>query len=146
MKIMKTDEQALRITTCLARRGGQMTQAEIADAERLPPPTVTKLLSQLRRGGVVRTVRGRNGGYELVRPSDEISVAEVMTALGRPLLDGSDCSPDGPLDLVCPHLGDCGLSTVWRTLSDRIASVLEGTSLADLTGERRVMADKLLEL
>ncbi|MBC8424006.1 Rrf2 family transcriptional regulator [bacterium] len=146
MKIMKTDEQALRITTCLARGGGQMTQAEIAAAERLPQPTVTKLLSQLRRGGVVRTVRGRLGGYELARPAGEISVAEVMTSLGRPLLVGSECSHEDPMDAICPHVGDCGLRSVWRALSARIASLLEGTSLADLSGETCAVEEKLLEL
>jgi len=146
MKIMKTDEQALRISTCLARRGGQMTQAEIAEAERLPQPTVTKLLSLLRRGGVVRTVRGRHGGYELARPADRISVADVMTSLGRPLLEGSDCSPRDPLDDVCPHAGDCGLRSVWQTLADRIARVLDGTTLADLCGATCAVEEKLLEL
>ncbi|MBU0743734.1 Rrf2 family transcriptional regulator [bacterium] len=146
MKIMKTDEQALRITACLARNGGQMTQAEIVGAERLPQPTVTKLLSQLRRGGVVQTVRGRHGGYELARPSNEITVADVMKSLGRPLLVGSACSPDDPLDVVCPHVGDCGLRSVWRSLAVRITRVLEGTSLADLSGETCAIEEKLLEL
>lgn len=143
---MKTDEQTLRIAACLARRGGQMTQAEIARSEHIPQPTVTKLLSQLRRGGVVRTVRGRNGGYELARPSADISVAEVMTATGRPLLDGSECSPDDPLDAICPHADDCGLRSVWQSLADRIAVVLEATNLDDISGEARVAEAKLLEL
>jgi len=146
VKIMKTDEQALRITTCLARGGGQMTLAEIAGAEQLPQPTVTKLLAQLRQGGVVRTVRGRHGGYELARPAGNISVAEVMTSLGRPLLVGSECTPDDPLDTVCPHVGDCGLRSVWQALSDRITRVLEGTSLGDLSGETCAVEEKLLEL
>ncbi len=146
MKILKTDEQALRIALCLARGGAQMTQAEIAAAEQLPPPTVTKLLAQLRRGGVVRTVRGRHGGYELAGPAGEISVAEVLTSLGRPLLVGSECTPDDPLDTICPHVGDCGLRSVWQTLSDRITRVLAGTSLADLCGETCAVEEKLLEL
>jgi Rrf2 family protein len=146
LKILKTDEQVLRITSRLARQAGQMTQAEIAAAERLPQPTVTKLLSQLRRGGVVRTVRGRHGGYELARPADEISIAEVLTALGRPLLVGSECSPADPLDAVCPHVGDCGLRSVWQALSARIAAVLAGTSLADLGGETCAVEAKLLKL
>ncbi len=146
MKIMKADEQALRIAACLARRGEQMTLAGIAEAERLPQPMVTKLLVRLRRGGVVRTIRGRNGGYELARPSDRISVADVLRALGKPLLEGAGCTPEAPLDEVCPHAEDCGLRPVWGVVADRIAAVLENTSLADLTGREQLVELRLLEM
>lgn len=146
MKIMKTDEQALRLAACLARHDDQMTLAEIAEVERLPQPMVTKLLASLRRGGVVRTTRGRHGGYELARPADLISVADVLRALGKPLPEGAACSPANPLDGGCPHVGDCGLRSVWSEVADRITTVLEGTSLADLCGRERVVELRLLEM
>jgi len=145
MKIMKTDEQALRITACLARNDDQMTLAEIADAENLPQPMVTKLLAMMRRGGVVSTTRGRNGGYGLSGPATEISVADVLRSLGRPLLEGAACTPIDPLDEACPHAQDCGLRSVWTEVAGRITDVLETTSLADVCGRETLVTLKIIE-
>jgi len=132
MKISKAEDQSLRLVTCLARAEGQLTLADLAAREHLPEPTVAKLLARLRRGDVVVAARGRHGGYELARPAAGISVAAVLKALGRPLLEGGDCTPARPNDPRCPHLGDCGVRSVWRHLEARVSHVLEETSLADL--------------
>jgi Rrf2 family protein len=132
MKISKAEDQSLRLVTCLARAGIQLTLADLAARENLPEPTVAKLLARLRQGDVVVAARGRHGGYELARPAAGISVAAVLNALGRPLLDGGGCTPSRPNDNRCPHLGDCGVRSVWRHLEARVAHVLEETSVADL--------------
>ncbi|MDO9694432.1 MAG: Rrf2 family transcriptional regulator [Candidatus Latescibacteria bacterium] len=132
MKISKAEDQSLRLVTCLARAAGQLTLADLAAREHLPEPTVAKLLARLRRGDVVVAARGRHGGYELARPAAQISVAAVLKALGRPLLDGGDCTPARPNDPGCPHLGDCGVRSVWRHLEARVSHVLEETSMDDL--------------
>ena len=145
MKIMKTDEQALRIMACLARNDDQMTLAGVAGAENLPQPMVTKLLAMMRRGGVVQTTRGRNGGYELARPATEISVADVLRSLGKPLIEGAACTAADPLDKACPHAGDCGLRSVWTEVASRITDVLENTSLADLCGRETTVTLLVME-
>ena len=132
MKISKAEEQALRIAARLAREGGQQTLAGLAALEHLPEATVAKLLARLRKGGLVLAVRGRHGGYVLARPGTEISAADVIRALGRPVLEGSGCSTEDPNDPACPHLGNCGLRSVWKHLAVRVSSVLEGMSLEDL--------------
>lgn len=93
MKISKAEDQSLRLSTCLARAAVQLTLADLAARENLPEPTVAKLLSRLRQGDVVVAARGRHGGYELARPAAHISVAAVLQALGRPLLDGGGGRP-----------------------------------------------------
>jgi Rrf2 family protein len=145
MKIMKADEQALRIAACLARNDDQMTLSEIADAERLPQPMVTKLLAQMRRGGVVVTTRGRNGGYDLAQPADQTSVADILRSLGKPLLEGAVCTPSAPLDPMCPHADNCGRRSVWTELGARITDVLENTTLADLCGRESSTVLKVME-
>ena len=74
-RISKAEEQALRLTMRLASVGTQQTLGELAEAERLPEPTVAKLLGQLKRGGVVEAVRGRRGGYVLADQPAMISAA-----------------------------------------------------------------------
>ncbi len=137
MKISKTEEHALRLVMRLARLGAQATLTELSELEGMPEPTVAKLLGKLRRGGVVVAQRGRNGGYELARPAAEIDVASVIVALGKPLLDGSDCTPGRPAETDCPNAADCGLRPVWRHLERRISGVLTATTLADLIRAER---------
>src|SRR6187402_3142856 len=52
--------------------------AEIAEAQNLPPKFLTVILSQMRRDGLVATLRGREGGYWLARPPHEISYGEIV--------------------------------------------------------------------
>lgn len=145
MKISKPEEQALRLVMRMAGDPGQTTLTELATRERLPEPTVAKLLGRLREGGVVVVQRGRNGGYALSRPAAEITVAAVIRALGRPLLEGGRCSPADSIDPDCPHAADCGLRSVWRHVAQRIRDVLESTSVADLTQEESAVSARLIQ-
>ena len=84
MKITAQEEYGLRCALQLARAGtgGSLTLPEIASREGLTVPHAGKLLAMLRQGGVVRSVRGRTGGYSIARPADSITAAEVLRALG----------------------------------------------------------------
>ncbi len=146
MKISKAEEQSLRIAVRMAEAGGQLTLADLSASEHLPEATIAKLLGRLRRGGLVTALRGRNGGYVLSRPGREINVADVIRALGRPVLEGSNCSPEVPNDQQCPHAGDCALRSVWRHLRDQIVHVLERTTLVDLTHTERDVRRQMTEL
>ena len=142
MKIAKSEDQAVRLVVRLARHGGRMTVAELADSERLTEPTAAKLLGRLRRGGVVRAVRGCRGGYVLARPPEEIAVGEILAAVGDRLLRGGACTPARPSDRDCPHLADCGLRPVWQYVERELARLLAAMSLADLLrSEREVRAE-----
>lgn len=131
LKITKAEEQAVRLVMQLAVTNRQMTLAELAARERLPEPTVAKLLSLLRRGGVVQAARGRNGGYAMAASPGEISTAVILRAVGAEPVQTHSCLED-PEAENCPRVDDCGLRSVWRLLGRRVAEVLEQTSVADL--------------
>ena len=80
MKISKPEEQAMRLVMRMATHADQATLGELSALERLPEPTVAKLLGRLRQGGIVEVQRGRNGGYVLALPPAEITVAAVIRA------------------------------------------------------------------
>jgi len=145
MKISKPEEQALRLVMRMATHADQATLGELSALERMPEPTVAKLLGRLRQGGIVEVQRGRNGGYVLALPPAQITVAAVIRALGRPLLEGASCSPVDSLDPDCPHAADCGLRSVWHQVALRIRDVLESTSVADLTQKESAVSARLIE-
>lgn len=145
MKITALEEYGLRCVLRLAMNpgGGALTVAEIAQNEGLTVPYVGKLMSLLRQNGIVDSVRGRGGGYALSRPAAEITVEEVVNALGDPLFSADYCeSHPGTLD-VCSHQGNCGIRSVWQVLGDMIHKVLRATTLADLCQQEERLASRI---
>lgn len=131
MRISKHEELGLRLVASLAREGGQLTNRELADIERLPETTVSKVVARLRKAGLVEAERGRNGGYSLVGAARDISLAEVMAAFDARLFDDGFCTRLNS-GAPCVHEADCGLRPVWRGLESLIGNFLAGFTVADL--------------
>lgn len=105
---------------------------ELAAAQGIPPQFLVDILSNLRTDRLVRSHRGRDGGYELAQPAADISVADVLRSIDGPLASVHDT---GLGDL--PYSGaTVALTDVWRALRASMRSVLEQTSLADVAGGR----------
>src|ERR1041384_4513907 len=64
---------------------GLTTAEQLASAQHIPPKFLESILAQLRSGGLVASQRGAEGGYQLARPAEEISVAEVIRELEGPI-------------------------------------------------------------
>jgi Rrf2 family protein len=150
MKITAQEEYGLRCLLRLARVGVDqppLTIPEIAAAERLSAPNVAKLLSVLRRAGLIESVRGCSGGYRLAHPPADVRLGAVLLALGDALFDGDYCGrhagPDteGP----CVHHGGCTLRALWGTLEGWIRRTLNQITLADLLESEGRIADLLRE-
>ncbi|MCU1356217.1 MAG: BadM/Rrf2 family transcriptional regulator [Acidimicrobiales bacterium] len=86
-----------------------------------PRKFLSTILGSLCQGGVVGSTRGSHGGYWLARPLAEISVLDVVRAVGPP---GADpIHPDDP---------DEALRLMWASVDDRLGELLAAMSLADL--------------
>jgi Rrf2 family protein len=148
MKITAQEEYGLRCLMHLARAGdGQaLTIPEIAEAEKLSPPYVAKLLSVLRQTGLITSVRGRTGGYLLARPVSEIRLGEVMRALGEPLFeDPTYCERHSSPDTAgaCVHSDGCSLRVIWQTLEQWMRHFLDRVTLADLLQSQEQITERL---
>jgi Rrf2 family protein len=78
---------ALRALLYLAAKGGDtpIQISEIAEAERLPRKFLEQILAELKKPGIVRSHRGRAGGYSLGRAAKDISFADVLRVTDGPL-------------------------------------------------------------
>lgn len=146
LRITKAEDQAIRLIMQLAASGEQQTLGQLAQLEGLPEPTVAKLLGQLRRGEVVAAIRGRHGGYVLAAPASEISVAQVLRALGSEPAPDHPCVVDPENGGDCPRTGDCGLRAVWRHLQVQVSALLDRTSIADLLQVEKSVGGHLHQL
>lgn len=132
MRMSAKAEYAVRAMTQLAVAGpGSLVKTDdLAKAQGIPPQFLVDILSELRADRLVRSHRGRDGGYELARPADQISIADVLRCIDGPLASVRDIAL-GDLDYTGPTTA---LTDVWRALRASMRSVLEQTSLADVAG------------
>jgi Rrf2 family protein len=106
--------------------------SEIAERENLPKKFLEAILLELNRNGLVRSRRGRGGGYALAKPADLISFGQVVRIMDGPL---------APLSCVsvkfyrrcedCKDEQTCEIRKVMRRVRNAIAEQLDGTSLQD---------------
>ncbi len=113
----------------LVRRDSVMSARDLAEASRLPLPTVGRILKALARAGILTSRRGAKCRYALGRRGDEITVATVVEALQGPIAMTS-CHPDGDGD--CRMAGTCPVAFPIRTLTSAVRAALEGLTLAQL--------------
>jgi Rrf2 family protein len=93
---------------------------------------VAKLMRLLLKGGIVVSTRGHQGGYQLSRPAAEISVADVVEALGGGLFPEGFCTDHRGTRLACVHSQDCAIRSVFSALDTILSEALARISLSDL--------------
>jgi Rrf2 family iron-sulfur cluster assembly transcriptional regulator len=106
---------------------GPIPLAGISARQDISLSYLEQLFSQLRRGGLVRSVRGPGGGYHLGKAPAQISVAEVIEAVNEST-DATRCQGRGD----CQKGATCLTHHLWMNLSDQIHEFLQGISLSDL--------------
>jgi len=136
MKLSSQEEYGLRCLLQLARTSGgaSLTIAEMAEREGISAPNVAKIMRILRRAGLVRSTRGKAGGYHLARPAAEVRALDVLAALGGRLFDPGFCDRHAGVEVHCLNTHDCSIRPVLRGLQDAVDQVLGELTLASLLG------------
>ena len=134
VRVSAKADYAVRAAIELAVAGpGIAVPAEaIARSQEIPHKFLEAILSDLRRDGVVSSVRGARGGYQLSRPAREVTVADIIRAVDGPLVS---VRGERPPDLAYSGAAE-PLLPLWIGLRASVRSVLEGVSLADLAEGR----------
>ncbi len=136
LRITKSEEYGLRLVLRLAAEGGQLSIRELAEGEGLPEATVAKVISRLRKSGIVSAERGRNGGYSLFGHAHDITIAEVVNAFGSTVYGPEFCDRMTPGEVQCVNESGCGLRPVWHGLTAVIGDFLSSITVADVIGGR----------
>jgi FeS assembly SUF system regulator len=117
-------------TVILASLGGGSlaSAADIAERTHIGLPTVSKLLKELQHAGLVKSMRGARGGYQLARPAAGISAADIIDAVEGPVALTECASGSG----LCGIETTCAVGHGWQGISQAIHRALVGVSLTDL--------------
>ncbi len=108
----------------------------IAERQNIPEAYLEQLIGQLRRNGLVKSVRGAQGGYLLSRAPAEITVGEVLRTLEGDLavvdcLLGED---------ACHRACSCPTRVVWQKLRDGVNKIVDGITLQDMLDDYERMS------
>lgn len=125
-----TDYATVLLAVLAAQPQRVQTAAALAEQTRIAAPTVSKLLKQLQRAGLVISTRGLHGGYQLARPAAQISAAAILDALEGPVAL-TDCSV---AQGQCEIEQSCRVGRVWQRLNLAIRRSLFDVNLAQLAG------------
>jgi Rrf2 family protein len=125
----KVDYAVRAMAQLAAEPQGEPVKAEdIARAQDIPLKFLLGILNDLKRGYLVRSQRGAEGGYALLRPPEEITLADVIRVIDGPLANVHDMS----LSEISYAGPAKRLREVWMAVRASLRSVLETTTLADL--------------
>ena len=142
MPISQKCQYALRAIYELAKNhgAGPLKMAEIARRQAIPLRFLEIILNELKRGGFIRAVRGRDGGCFLNRSPDDLTVGEVMR-----FIEGSfapvGCVNEENTD-SCPLQGSCVFLPLWERAQRALARVYDGTTFLDLIEMESQLAKK----
>lgn len=129
LRISKLTDYATVILASLCEREGAMqSAAEIAERTRIGLPTVSKILKELHRAGLVASVRGARGGYQLARSAAGISAADIIDAVEGPFAL-TECSSHVN---TCDLEATCRVGHAWQRVNHAIRHSLQDVKLTEL--------------
>jgi Rrf2 family protein len=133
MKLTKRGHYSVKalLDLCLQPQGTLASVNEIAQRQSLPAPYLEKLLIELRRSGIVSSVRGARGGYRLSRKPKEISLGQILAAVGESI------DPIPKYQPQANHAEDWVTFSLWKRLHANMQAALYQISLEELYHDAR---------
>ncbi|MFN6517593.1 MAG: Rrf2 family transcriptional regulator [Nostoc sp. CreGUA01] len=115
----------------LQPRYGPVSVKAIAKRQDIPAPYLEKLLIEMRRAGLVNSIRGSIGGYQLAREPVQISIGQILEAVGESITHLPDRT------LAPAQAEDWVTFTLWQRLNQKLKEALYSITLADLYYDAR---------
>lgn len=115
---------------------GPVLVSELAESQRIPKKFLEAILLDLKRFGLLQSKKGKGGGYFLSRPPDQITVGQVVRALGGPLALIPCVSQTAYARCEeCVDEATCGVRKAMKEVRDATSQILDNTTLAGLNAK-----------
>lgn len=115
---------------------GPVSIKNISQREGISVNYLEQIFNQLRRAGLVRSIRGPGGGFLLTSSPKDITVMDIIKALKVPVVPVFCLDKEDGIS-QCERVNSCASRLLWQKLGDKIKEILKGTSLEDLLVETR---------
>ena len=146
MHITKWAEYGILCCLHLGRKADQTAAtgaAEISDALKIPLQYTQQILHRLRKGGVIKSIRGPHGGFQLVKAPQLTTLKDILYAAEGATFEVI-CDTNPIYAEACINPNDCALKYVWHDLRASIDQILEGHTLASVMEKHYPPSDKLV--
>ena len=112
---------------------GPLLISEVAERGNIPKRFLELILLELKNHGILRSKKGKGGGYTLSRPPDQVSVGHVIRMLEGPLAP-LPCASKTAYEKCedCPDEKTCGVRLLMKQVRDQTAAILDSASFADM--------------
>jgi len=117
----------------LRREDGPVPLEVLATSQDIPLRYLAKIAQDLKRAGLVRSVRGAHGGYMLARDPAEVEIIDIVQALDGGM-ELAECVED---PRVCRRVAQCVTRELWRKAQDAMKAVLSAATLEELAERQR---------
>lgn len=140
MKLSTKGRYGLRAAVDLAifAKDEPISISTIAARENLSESYLEQLFAKLKKAGLVHSIRGTNGGYQLARPAGDISVGDVLRALEGEMVV-VDC-PDS--ESGCAKYGSCVTKYVWKRINNSINDTMDAMTLEEIAQNSNGIEDE----
>ena len=142
MRISTRGEYGVRAMLDLAIHydRGATALRTVAERQDISESYLEQLIGVLRKAGLVVSVRGAQGGYQLAKPPEEIKIGDIMRAVEGPIGPTECVNEDGTTD--CSQAPHCVTRLLWAKLRDSMIAVLDTTTLGDLCSQAEALMAK----
>lgn len=148
MRITKWGEYGILCSLYLAGKElaerASVSAQEISDAQGIPIQYTHQILQRLRKGDIIKSVRGPKGGFCLARPAKEVNLKQILEASEGATFE-IICETAPPYGEHCGQEEHCSLSTIWRELKVKIDEVLTAKDLASLAAKHTFLPGRVAQ-
>ena len=145
MMVSTKGRYALTVMVDLAKLsdGGYVSLSDIAEREHLSMKYLESIISILNKGGMLQSLRGKNGGYRLAREPKEYNISEILLLTEGTLAPVNCIMQEG---VQCDKAATCSTLPLWAGLDKVIENYLKGITLEDIIkGNRKKMLGEYCE-
>lgn len=130
MRVTTKGRYGLRaiINLAMTSHNRPVSISSIAKGEKVSSEFLEQIFFKLKKTGLIRSVRGPGGGFLLNRKPSDISVKDILDAVG----ETPGLTPCTLRRTLCDRLGPCPAREIWTGLQERVESYLSGISLRDI--------------
>ena len=131
MRLSSLADYAVIMMTAIAQHGddSRLNAGLLSDKTGIPLPTVQKLVSKLAAAGLLSSVRGIGGGFELARTPADISLAAIVEAIDGPIALTACCDDERG----CPRSDVCDVHPHWEAVNDAVRGAFAGVTLQTIS-------------
>jgi len=139
MQVSSKGKYSVRAVLDIAQHseaGTPVPLASISQREGISLMFLEQLFQQLRKGNIVKSVRGSHGGYVLARDAADITIGEIVRLIESPIYTSSCFSKEESVD-DCRISSSCISGAIWKQLAEHVDNFLDSITIADLANKAK---------